>query len=189
MVQGLRIPSYVRLYGVGSGSVIKLHPTAAGTSCVLTNSDYTNGNEFILIEYLDLDWNLDKNDNTISNGTNANCVGIVNSKFVRVNNVNARNPGVHGFDVSSLFGILPLMELNITNPTVANMCGLKIVLQLIMGTMASQLTILIISSSLTVTPMTLMDLHTAKELQIQTVLKLMMVLKRMACELLQPKKL
>ncbi len=116
-------------------------------------------------------------------------MGIVNSKFVQVNNVNARNPGVHGFDVSSLFGILPLMELNITNPTVANMCGLKIVLQLIMGTMASQLTILIISSSLTVTPMTLMGLHTAKELQIQTVLKLMMVLKRMACELLQPKKL
>ncbi|MGV0166400.1 peptidase G2 autoproteolytic cleavage domain-containing protein [Bacillus velezensis] len=101
MVQGLHIPSYVRLYGVGSGSVIKLHPTATGTSCVLTNSDYTNGNEFILIEYLDLDWNLDKNDNTITNGTNANCVGIVNSKFVRVNNVNARNPGVHGFDVSS----------------------------------------------------------------------------------------
>lgn len=101
MVQGLHIPSYVRLYGVGSGSIIKLHPTAAGTSCVLTNSDYTNGNEYILIEDLDLDWNLDKKDNTITNGTNANCVGIVNSKFVRVKNVNARNPGVHGFDVSS----------------------------------------------------------------------------------------
>ncbi|MED4848181.1 peptidase G2 autoproteolytic cleavage domain-containing protein [Bacillus atrophaeus] len=101
MVQGLHIPSYVRLYGVGSGSIIKLHPTAAGTSCVLTNSDYTNGNEYILIEDLDLDWNLDKKDNTITNGTNANCVGIVNSKFVRVRNVNARNPGVHGFDVSS----------------------------------------------------------------------------------------
>ncbi|AWD88055.1 MULTISPECIES: peptidase G2 autoproteolytic cleavage domain-containing protein [Bacillus] len=101
MVQGLHIPSYVRLYGVGSGSIIKLHPTATGTSCVLTNSDYTNGNEYILIEDLDLDWNLDKKDNTITNGTNANCVGIVNSKFVRVRNVNARNPGLHGFDVSS----------------------------------------------------------------------------------------
>lgn len=70
---------------------------------------------------------------------------------------------------------------------VANMCGLKIVLQLIMVMMASQLTILITSSSLTVMLMTLMGLPTIKALQIQMVLKLMMALKRMAGELLQPK--
>ncbi|MCY8856527.1 peptidase G2 autoproteolytic cleavage domain-containing protein [Bacillus atrophaeus] len=101
MVQGLKIPSYTKIYGVGSQSIIKLHSTAAGTACVITNNDYSNGNEYISIEDLDLDWNRSKADNKISNGTNANCVGIVNSKFVRIKNVNARNAGVHGFDVSS----------------------------------------------------------------------------------------
>ncbi|KYD05271.1 peptidase G2 autoproteolytic cleavage domain-containing protein [Bacillus atrophaeus] len=101
MVQGLKIPSYTKIYGVGFQSIIKLHSTAAGTACVITNSDYSNGNEYISIEDLDLDWNRSKADNKISNGTNANCIGIVNSKFVRIKNVNARNAGVHGFDVSS----------------------------------------------------------------------------------------
>ncbi|MCY8466854.1 peptidase G2 autoproteolytic cleavage domain-containing protein [Bacillus atrophaeus] len=101
MVQGLKIPSYTKIYGVGSQSIIKLHSTAAGTACVITNNDYSNGNEYISIEDLDLDWNRSKADNKISNGTNANCIGIVNSKFVRIKDVNARNAGVHGFDVSS----------------------------------------------------------------------------------------
>ncbi|TYS38096.1 hypothetical protein FZC77_00365 [Bacillus swezeyi] len=101
MVKGIKLPSFTRLHGNGMRSVIKLHPDTSPTAHVITNKDYTNGNSYIVIEDLLVDWNLNKKNNKIGSGPNASCVNITNSQFVWVKNVHAKDAGLHGFDVTS----------------------------------------------------------------------------------------
>ncbi|MEC1437213.1 peptidase G2 autoproteolytic cleavage domain-containing protein [Bacillus sonorensis] len=101
MVKGVKLPSFTKLYGNGMKSVIKLHPDADPTAHVITNKDYTNGNSYIQIENLLVDWNLNKKNNKIGSGPNASCVNITNSQFVWINKVHAKDAGLHGFDITS----------------------------------------------------------------------------------------
>lgn len=98
MVKGLKVPSYTRLYGTGKLSVIKLHKDAPAYSHVITT---VQNSKYIIFENLLLDWNLQKTNNSISSGPNSSCLNITNSQFVWVNNVHAKDAGLHGFDVTS----------------------------------------------------------------------------------------
>ncbi|AEB22942.1 MULTISPECIES: peptidase G2 autoproteolytic cleavage domain-containing protein [Bacillus amyloliquefaciens group] len=101
---GLFVPSNTMLVGAGKKrTVIKLlDETPVGRS-VLTNSDYTNGNENIYVGHLTLDWNKDTRPAgwKIPKGPTSSCLLFANVDYSFVEHVFAKNGGLHGFDSTS----------------------------------------------------------------------------------------
>ncbi|RNF40965.1 glycoside hydrolase family 55 protein [Planococcus salinus] len=105
VVKGIRLPSWTRLAGAGKGvSVLKLHDQAAKRQRLVTNLDHAKGNHHISVENLSLDWNVErlgKVRKTATGGTYSSCLTYANVTFGWVKKVEAANPGLHCFDITS----------------------------------------------------------------------------------------
>jgi hypothetical protein len=102
----LLLPSWIYLVGQGKGmTTIKLHDDAPISVRLVTNANYWLGNHHIAIEAMSLDWNVERLKNvekTSSGGNHSSCLTFAHVTFGWVKNVEAMNPGLHCFDVTSM---------------------------------------------------------------------------------------
>lgn len=107
VVKGLKVPSWTRLVGAGKGkTVIRLHDSAPRRRTLLANKNSIAGNRNISVEGLTLDWNLErlKPDQKSAAGNNfSSCLTFAKVEYGWVKDVDAVNPGLHCFDISSSF--------------------------------------------------------------------------------------
>lgn len=107
IVKGLQLPSWTRLIGAGRGkTVIRLHDNAPRRRTLLANRNPIWGNRNISVEGLTLDWNMERLDaerKTASGNKFSSCLTFANVEYGWVKNVEAINPGLHCFDISSSF--------------------------------------------------------------------------------------
>ncbi|MGG5255277.1 glycosyl hydrolase family 28-related protein [Neobacillus sp. SM06] len=105
LTKGIQLPSYTILTGSGKRkTTLKLHDDAPKSTRLVTNSHYWLGNHHIYIEGLSLDWNVERlgtQPKTSTGGNHSSCVTFANVKFGWVKKVEAINPGLHGFDITS----------------------------------------------------------------------------------------
>jgi hypothetical protein len=101
----IRLPSWTYLVGQGKGiSTIKLHDDAPISARLVTNANHWLGNHHLFIEAMSLDWNVERLKNvekTSSVGNHSSCLTFAHVTFGWVQNVEAINPGLHCFDVTS----------------------------------------------------------------------------------------
>lgn len=107
IVKGLKIPSWTRLVGAGKGkTVIRLQDQAPRCRTLLTNRNPFAGNRNISVESLTLDWNLERlsaHKKSASGNKLSSCLTFAKVTYGWVKDVEALNPGLHCFDVSSTF--------------------------------------------------------------------------------------
>ncbi|WP_341201560.1 glycosyl hydrolase family 28-related protein [Planomicrobium okeanokoites] len=107
LVKGLKLPSWTLLVGAGKGrTVIRLHDDAPRRRTLLANKNPISGNRNISVEGLTLDWNIErlKPGQKSATGNNfSSCLTYANVQNGWVKNVEAINPGLHCFDISSSF--------------------------------------------------------------------------------------
>ncbi|WP_033544117.1 glycosyl hydrolase family 28-related protein [Planococcus sp. CAU13] len=107
IVRGLKLPSWTRLVGAGKGkTIIRLHDGAPRRRTLLTNNNPLTGNRNISVESLTLDWNmerLDANKKSASGNNLSSCLTFMKVMYGWVKDVEALNPGLHCFDISSTF--------------------------------------------------------------------------------------
>ena len=107
IVKGLKLPSWTRLTGAGKGkTIIRLHDEAPRRRTLLTNRNPFKGNRNIAVEGLTLDWNLERLSPEQKSATGNNfssCLTFAKVTYGWVKDVDALNPGLHCFDVSSSF--------------------------------------------------------------------------------------
>lgn len=105
VVKGLKLPSWTRLVGAGKGkTVIRLHDKAPRRRTLLANRNPVSGNRNISVEGLTLDWNsgrLDADTKTASGNNFSSCLTFAKVEYGWVKDVDAINPGLHCFDISS----------------------------------------------------------------------------------------
>lgn len=105
IVKGLQLPSWTWLVGEGKGkTILKLHPDAPKSSWLVTNSDHKKGNHHLFVEEMSLDWHVERLgevERTSVGGNRSSCLTYANVTYGWVKNVEAINPGLHCFDVSS----------------------------------------------------------------------------------------
>lgn len=105
VTQEILLPSWTYLVGQGKGiTTIKLHDDAPISARLVTNANYWLGNHHIAIEAMSLDWNVERLKNvekTSSGGNHSSCLTFAHVTFGWVKNVEAMNPGLHCFDVTS----------------------------------------------------------------------------------------
>lgn len=105
LVNGLQLPSWTRLIGAGKGrTVLKLHPKAPRKARLLTNSNYLSGNRNISVEQLTLDWHVERLgeiEKTSAGGNYSSCLTYAHVTYGWVKDVEALNPGLHCFDITS----------------------------------------------------------------------------------------
>jgi hypothetical protein len=101
----IRLPSWTYLVGQGKGiSTIKLHDNAPISARLVTNANHWLGNHHLFIEAMSLDWNVERLKNvekTSSGGNHSSCLTFAHVLYGWVRNVEAINPGLHCFDVTS----------------------------------------------------------------------------------------
>ena len=101
----IRLPSWTLLSGAGKGvSVLRLHDHSPKGSRLVTNRHHWKGDRNILVEDLTLDWNAERlgaEEKTSTWGNHSSCLLYANVTYGWVRNVEAKNPGLHGFDVSA----------------------------------------------------------------------------------------
>ncbi|WP_409273535.1 glycosyl hydrolase family 28-related protein [Neobacillus sp. SCS-31] len=101
----IRVPSWTCLVGEGKGrTILKLHGKAPKSSQLVTNSSHWKGNRNILVEGMTLDWNVERLGDEVKTAAGNNfssCLLFANVTFGWVKDVEAINPGLHCFDVSS----------------------------------------------------------------------------------------
>nr|WP_249023433.1 glycoside hydrolase family 55 protein [Planococcus salinarum] len=107
IVKGLKVPSWTRLVGAGKGkTVIRLHDGAPRRRTLLANRNPIAGNRNISVERLTLDWNLERlkpHQKTASGNNLSSCLTFAKVEYGWVKDVDAINPGLHCFDISSTF--------------------------------------------------------------------------------------
>lgn len=105
ITKGIRLPSYTWLVGAGKGATtIKLHNKAKKGTRLLTNANHWQGNHHIMVQGLSLDWNVERLGSipkTSTWGNHSSCLTYANVIYGWVKDVEAINPGLHGFDISS----------------------------------------------------------------------------------------
>ncbi|MCA1037347.1 MULTISPECIES: glycoside hydrolase family 55 protein [Bacillus] len=105
LVSGIQLPSWTLLQGEGKGlTVIKLLDQSPKAARLVTNSNHWKGNHHILVRNLSLDWNVERLGNaakTSTWGNHSSCLTYANVMYGWVKNVEAINPGLHCFDISS----------------------------------------------------------------------------------------
>lgn len=105
ITKGIKLPSYTILVGAGKGlTIIKLHNNAPKGVRLITNSNHWRGNHHIYVGSLSLDWNVERLGaltKTSTWGNHSSCLTFANVKYGWVRQVEAINPGLHCFDVSS----------------------------------------------------------------------------------------
>ncbi|MEH7108507.1 glycosyl hydrolase family 28-related protein [Bacillus sp. JJ1764] len=105
VTKGIQMPSWSILSGAGKGlTTIKLHEDAAKSQRLVTNAHHWKGNHHIFIHSLSLDWNVERLGNvkkTSTFGNHSSCLTFANVTYGWVKDVEAINPGLHCFDISS----------------------------------------------------------------------------------------
>ncbi|UOY92989.1 glycoside hydrolase family 55 protein [Ectobacillus sp. JY-23] len=105
VTKGIQLPSWTYLVGEGKGiTIIKLHNKASKDMRLVTNMHHRRGNRNIYIGNMTLDWNIERlsSDEKTSSGNNqSSCVTLAHVKYGWIKDVEAINPGLHCFDVSS----------------------------------------------------------------------------------------
>jgi hypothetical protein len=107
VTQGIRLPSWTSISGEGKGiTKLKLHDAAPIGRRLVTNSRYIKGNRNILVRNMSLDWNVERLGNipkTAAGNNQSSCLTFAHVTYGWVSNVEAINPGLHCFDVSSAY--------------------------------------------------------------------------------------
>jgi hypothetical protein len=105
ITKGIKLPSWTCLVGKGKGvTIIRLHDKALKGTRLVTNRNHKRGNRNILVEGMSLDWNVERLGDvpkTSTWGNHSSCLLYANVKYGWVRNVEAINPGLHCFDISS----------------------------------------------------------------------------------------
>ncbi|MEH7076727.1 glycosyl hydrolase family 28-related protein [Neobacillus drentensis] len=105
ITKGIQLPSWTILVGAGKGvTTIKLHDSADKATRLITNANHWNGNHHLFVGSLSLDWNVERLGNvakTSTWGNHSSCLTYANVTYGWVKDVEARNPGLHCFDISS----------------------------------------------------------------------------------------
>ncbi|RFU67334.1 pectate lyase [Peribacillus saganii] len=105
ITKGIRLPSWTCLIGEGKGkTIIKLHNDAPKGRRLITNAHHWKGNRNILVQGMSLDWNVERLGNaekTSTFGNHSSCLTFANVTYGWVKDVEAINPGLHCFDISS----------------------------------------------------------------------------------------
>lgn len=105
LTKGIKLPSWTCLIGKGKGATtLKLHPDAPIGTRLITNANHWKGNHHIFVEGLSLDWNIERLgtvEKTAAGGHRSSCFTFANVTYGWVKHVEAINPGLHCFDVSS----------------------------------------------------------------------------------------
>jgi len=101
----VNIPSFTYIYGDGLYNThILLIENAPVGEHLFTNSDkVNNGNSYIRIEDLELDWNRERlgSGYTIPAGPTSSGLMLANTQFAWINRVFSKNGGLHCFDITS----------------------------------------------------------------------------------------
>lgn len=107
ITKGIKLPSWTILIGAGKGkTIMRLHNKAPKRAWLLTNSHHWRGNRNIYVQGLSLDWNIERlgNAEKTSAGNNfSSCLTFAHVMYGWVKDVEAINPGLHCFDVSSSY--------------------------------------------------------------------------------------
>ena len=105
ITKGIRLPSWTYLKGAGKGvTTLTLHDQAPKGSRLVTNANHWKGNHHLFVGALSLDWNIERLGNTTKTSTGGNhssCLTYANVTYGWVKDVEAINPGLHCFDISS----------------------------------------------------------------------------------------
>jgi hypothetical protein len=105
ITKGIRLPSWTSLVGAGKGiTTIKLHDRASKGTRLVTNANHWSGNHHLSVQGLTLDWNVERLgdvEKTSTWGNHSSCLTYAHVTFGWVKNVEAINPGLHCFDISS----------------------------------------------------------------------------------------
>lgn len=105
VTKGIRLPSWTYIVGAGKGSTtIKLHDRAAKGARLITNANHWKGDHHLFVQGLSLDWNVERLGSTAKTatwGNHSSCLTYANVTYGWVKDVEAINPGLHGFDISS----------------------------------------------------------------------------------------
>ncbi|MGD7032800.1 peptidase G2 autoproteolytic cleavage domain-containing protein [Bacillus velezensis] len=103
VIKGAKLPSWTYLIGQGKGvTTLKLHEDTPASEWVITNADHSGGNRNIYVEGMTLDWNPDRQGGvTATGGINSSCLTLAKVKFGWIKDVEAVNPGLHGFDITA----------------------------------------------------------------------------------------
>ncbi|QTM97962.1 pectate lyase [Sediminibacillus dalangtanensis] len=109
VVKGIKLPSFTFLFGAGKGkTILKLADSAPKWKRLITNANHFRGNSHLYVEGMTLDWNVErlKGHEKISFGNNfSSCLTYAHVLYGWVRQVEAVNPGLHGFDISSVYYI------------------------------------------------------------------------------------
>ncbi|MDR7002863.1 glycosyl hydrolase family 28-related protein [Neobacillus niacini] len=105
IVKGICLPSWTCLVGAGKGkTIIKLHGTAPKGTRLVTNANHWRGNHHLYVKGMSLDWNVERLGNvpkTATWGNHSSCLTFANVTYGWVRGVEAINPGLHCFDITS----------------------------------------------------------------------------------------
>jgi Pectate lyase superfamily protein len=105
ITRGIKIPSWTVLLGEGKGkTTLRLHDEAVKSEWLITNKNHVKGNRNIAVKGMSLDWNVERlgNDEKTAAGNNrSSCVTFANVTYGWLFDLEAINPGLHCFDVSS----------------------------------------------------------------------------------------
>ncbi|PLS03246.1 glycosyl hydrolase family 28-related protein [Neobacillus cucumis] len=105
ITKGIYLPSWTWLTGSGTGkTTIKLHDQAPKGCRLITNMNHWKGNHHLFVHGLSLDWNVERLGSvpkTSTWGNHSSCLTYANVTYGWVKNVEAINPGLHCFDISS----------------------------------------------------------------------------------------
>lgn len=105
LTNGIRLPSFTWLMGAGKGvTTIKLHDRAAKGTRLITNASHWKGNHHLFVEGLSLNWNAERlgdASKTSTWGHHSSCLTFANVTYGWVSDVEAINPGLHCFDMTS----------------------------------------------------------------------------------------
>ncbi|WP_423801063.1 glycosyl hydrolase family 28-related protein [Neobacillus sp. SAB-20_R2A] len=101
----IRLPSWTYLAGAGKGiTTIKLHDQVPKGTRLITNANHWRGNHHIFVQGLSLDWNVERLGYTAKTstwGNHSSCLTYANVTYGWVKDVEAINPGLHCFDITS----------------------------------------------------------------------------------------
>nr|WP_141770410.1 glycosyl hydrolase family 28-related protein [Bacillus sp. MUM 116] len=105
ITKGIRLPSWIFLIGDGKGkTIIKLHGDAPKGTRLITNANHWRGNHHLFVKSMTLDWNVERLGDvpkTATWGTHSSCLTYANVTYGWVQDVEAINPGLHCFDITS----------------------------------------------------------------------------------------
>ncbi|KAB7709149.1 pectate lyase [Bacillus aerolatus] len=105
LVKEIKLPSFTSITGEGKDrTVLKLHDKTPKAGWLITNADHKKGNHHLYVEKMTLDWNVERLGDvprTSTGGNRSSCLTYANVTYGWVKDVQAINPGLHCFDVSS----------------------------------------------------------------------------------------